>query len=78
MPKSLRSGRHKALMSVLRATRTERGLTQRELSAKLGRASNYITKVETGERRLDVIEFFEIADSLGVDPVVLFTRVARW
>jgi transcriptional regulator with XRE-family HTH domain len=65
-------------MSVLRATRIEQGLTQRALSAKLHRAPNYITKIETGERRLDAIEFFDISDALGVDPVVLFTRIARW
>jgi Helix-turn-helix len=78
MAKSLRSGRHKALTSVLRATRMEKGLTGRELSQKLRHAPNYVTKIETGERRLDVVEFFEIAQALGVDPVTLFTRVARW
>jgi transcriptional regulator with XRE-family HTH domain len=78
MPKSLRSKRHRALTSVLRATRIEHGLTQRELSARLKRAPNYIAKIETGERRLDTVEFFDVADALGVDPVVLFTRVATW
>jgi transcriptional regulator with XRE-family HTH domain len=78
MAKSLRTKRHRALTSVIRATRIDRGLTQRELSAKLRRAPNYITKIETGERRLDTVEFFDIADALGVDPIVLFTRVANW
>jgi hypothetical protein len=64
MPKSLRTKRHRALTSVLRATRIEHELTQRELSARPRRAPNYIAKIEIGERRLDT--------------VVLFTRVARW
>jgi hypothetical protein len=78
MPKSLRTDRHRALTSVLRATRLERGLTQSVLSKKLRHSENYITKIETGERRLDVVEFFEIAQALDVDPVTLFTRIARW
>jgi hypothetical protein len=78
MPKSLRTDRHRALTSVLRATRLERGFTQLALSQKLRHSENYITKIETGERRLDVVEFFEIAQALDVDPVTLFTRIARW
>ena len=78
MPKTLRTQKHKALISVLRATRLEREFTQRQLSAKLKRAENFMARIESGERRLDIGEFFEIAGALDVDPVVLFTRVARW
>jgi hypothetical protein len=34
--------------------------------------------VENGERRLDVVEFVELAKALKVDPVVLFSRFLRW
>lgn len=37
-----------------------------------------VAAVESGERRLDVVEFFELAEALGVNPVALFERVARW
>lgn len=78
MSKTLRTKRHKALMAVLRATRAEAGLTQLELSEKMGRANNYITKVETGERRLVFLDFLEIADQLGIDPQKLMERILRW
>jgi transcriptional regulator with XRE-family HTH domain len=65
-------------MRVLRGVRVERGLKQRELSRKLKKAENYITKIETGERRCDVPEFFELCEAMGVDPIEIFTRVARW
>jgi hypothetical protein len=39
---------------------------------------SFMAATETGERRLDVVEFFELATALGVDPVALFERVARW
>lgn len=78
MAKTLRSKRHRALMSVLRASRLEAGLKQSELSQKLGRAENYITKIETGEQRLQFLDFLEIADALGVDALRLTERILRW
>jgi hypothetical protein len=42
------------------------------------RPQSLVAATETGERRLDVVEFFEFATALGVEPVALFERVARW
>ena len=78
MPKSLRSRRHRALLAVLIGSRKEAGLTQRELAQKMKRPQSFVAATETGERRLDVVEFFELAAALGVDPEDLFGRVARW
>jgi transcriptional regulator with XRE-family HTH domain len=73
-----RTKQHLALTSVLRATRIEKGLTQRQLAAKLGRSENFINKVETGERHLRFTDFFLIAEALDLEPTLLFTRVANW
>jgi transcriptional regulator with XRE-family HTH domain len=78
MSKTLRSRTHKALIAVLVGTRREAGLTQRDLAKKLHRPHSWVSKIETGERRVDVGEFMEIARALKVDPVALFTRVVRW
>lgn len=78
MAKSLRSRRHRALLAVLVGSRKDAGLTQRELAVKMKRPQSFIAATETGERRLDVVEFFELATALGVDPIALFERVARW
>jgi hypothetical protein len=78
LAKSLRSRRHRALLAVLVGSRKEAGLTQRELAAKMKRPQSFVGATETGERRLDVVEFFEFAAALGVEPVALFERVARW
>ena len=53
-------------MQVLVETRKSKGLTQQELANRLDRPQSYIAKVETGERRLDVVEFLEWASALGV------------
>jgi transcriptional regulator with XRE-family HTH domain len=51
------------------------GLTQRELGARLKQAHTILAKVESGERRLDVVEFIYVARSLGVDPRELFAKL---
>ncbi|WP_243468645.1 helix-turn-helix transcriptional regulator [Paraburkholderia sp. PGU19] len=44
------------------------GLSQAELASRLGRPQSYIAKIEIGERRIDVVEFLELARVLGVSP----------
>ena len=45
------------------------GLTQQELADRLGRPQSFVAKYEGGERRLDVIEFVEVSQAIGADPV---------
>ncbi|PCH99026.1 MAG: hypothetical protein COB84_00170 [Rhodobacteraceae bacterium] len=44
-------------------------LTQQELADRLGRPQSYIAKIETGERRLDVIELVELAVAMDIQPL---------
>lgn len=44
------------------------GVTQIELAELLGRPQSFVSKVEGGDRRLDVIEFLQITTALNVDP----------
>jgi transcriptional regulator with XRE-family HTH domain len=78
LAKSLRSRDHKALLGILRASRAEAGLSQRQLADRLGWSKSKYASVEAGERRLDVIEFKSVAKALDVDPVDLFKRFANW
>ena len=45
-----------------------RHLTQAHVAARLDRPQSFIAKYEGGERRLDVIEFMEVAEAIGFDP----------
>jgi transcriptional regulator with XRE-family HTH domain len=73
--KHLRSPRHRALITALAKARYAAGLTQRELAAKLKRSNSFIWKLEAGERQLNVLEFIEIARTLGVKPSDLIAQI---
>lgn len=75
MPKSLRSPRHQRLTALLIEARRQQGHTQAELAAKLDKPQSYVAKVEGGERRLDVIEFIDFADALGLGIDAFLGRV---
>lgn len=48
--------------------RTEAGLSQREVSESLGFSHSFLSKCETGERRIDVIELLQLARAYGKPP----------
>lgn len=75
MSKTLRSPAHIALMQALIDHRKDRGLTQTQLADALRRPQSYIAKIETGERRLDVVEFAELVLALDVQPESLLKPV---
>jgi transcriptional regulator with XRE-family HTH domain len=75
MAKTLHSPRHQRLITLLVEARRSRGFTQVELAAALGRPQSFIAKVERGERRLEIIEFGDLARALGIDPGELLTQV---
>ena len=73
--KSLRSRTHRNLCAVLVEARKGAELSQEELARRLRRSQSFIAKIEVGERRLDVLEFIEIARALNRDPSELLSRV---
>jgi transcriptional regulator with XRE-family HTH domain len=62
---------------VLIAARETAGVSQRELSKRLGESPPYIWAIERGERTVDLVEFMDIAVALGADPVELFARIVE-
>jgi transcriptional regulator with XRE-family HTH domain len=52
----------------LRSAREDSGLTQAALASKLRVPQSWISKVEAGDRRTDVLELLDLLDALGVDP----------
>lgn len=68
MPRSLRSPRHKRLAELLIHYREEAGLKQADVAEKLGRHQPFISNIESGQRRVDVVELLDLAEAIGFDP----------
>jgi len=65
------------LGALLRQARTEAGLQQRELASLLGVPNSVLSKLEAGERALDVLELRAICAALGVRPADFLDRLER-
>jgi transcriptional regulator with XRE-family HTH domain len=72
--KSIYSEEYQRLCALLRTLRREAGLTQTQVAARLEVPQSFVSKYETGERRLDVIELRHVAEALDT---VLETVIAR-
>jgi len=80
MGKSLHTAEQKALLKALRKIRLQAGLNQSDLAAKLGKPQSFVSKYESGERRLDLPELRKICDALNIkliDLVRNFERLLR-
>jgi len=75
--KALRSRRHRALCAALVAARKIAGLSQHELALRLKTSQTVIARIEIGERRIDVIEFIDLARVLRIDPGEVLTQLMR-
>ena len=60
MKKSINSRRYARLLEALRAARINSGLKQAEVNTKLGAHASFISKVEAGDRRIDVVELADL------------------
>lgn len=67
MEKTITSSRYSELLIWLKKARTDRQMSMRDLGEKIGRPHQFIGKVESGERRLDVYEFVQYCEALGVN-----------
>lgn len=75
MTDSIHTAKYRSFRDILTKARQERGLSQEALAEKLGCIQTYVSKYERGERRLDVVEFLDVADALEIDPVKVIRKM---
>lgn len=66
--KGFQDPRYRALIIQLVEARKAAGLSQDAFAARINRHQQFVSRYESGERRLDAVEFVDIARALGVDP----------
>ena len=69
MDKTIYTRQQECLQQFIIAMRRKVGLTQRQLAQRLSRERNLIARLEVGQRRLDVVEFFWLCKACNTDPI---------
>lgn len=67
---------YKAAIDILVDIRKAKGLTQRDLGERIGKPHSFIAKIETRQRRLDIVEFIVLARALDFEPSDLIALLA--
>jgi transcriptional regulator with XRE-family HTH domain len=77
MPKSVTSPLQKRLAALLTEQRLKAGLRQVDLAKKLGVYQSWVTHMESGQRRIDVVELIELGKAIGFDPARLVRALQK-
>ena len=75
MSRSINSPVQEALVEYLKAARKAENLTQQEVATALGRHQSFVATVESGQRRVDVVELIEFAKVIGFDAADAITKL---
>jgi transcriptional regulator with XRE-family HTH domain len=65
------------LQRALTEKRIAAGMSQTDLAALLGKPQSYVSKVEAGERGIDVVEFVQFVRAIGADPLRVLRLVLK-
>ncbi|QCW27913.1 helix-turn-helix transcriptional regulator [Lysobacter enzymogenes] len=72
--KSLRTHENSVLIGLLKEARLKSGLTQAALAEAIGHSQAYISDIESGEKRLDLVQLRDYCEACGVSLVALVKR----
>ena len=75
MTKSIFTEKYLRMRRLLVQERKAKGLSQAEVAKQLNRPQSFVSKYELGERRLDVVEFLEVTQALGVAAHELLQKI---
>lgn len=77
MPASMHNAAADLLAKTVVDLRKAAGMNQRELAAALGREQNFVARIETGQRRLDLVEWIQLLRAVGVNPDSEIRRIVH-
>lgn len=72
---SIYSNDYQLVIKALWDARIACGITQQEVASAFGRPQSFIAKVESGERRLDVVEFVRLCRLLNIEPASILNKL---
>lgn len=75
MAKTIFTGSNQVVVAALKSARRQAGLKQSELADRLGKDQSWVSLVEGSQRRVDIVEFIDLANALGAEPTELFQQI---
>lgn len=72
---STRRPEYDEFLRILVNSRKESGVSQRELAKRVGRTQGYVSKVESGSQRMDVIELLDYCQAIGTQASILIFKL---
>lgn len=73
--KSIYSAEYDRFLALLRKARKDAGLTQTQAAMKLRRPQSFVSKCESGERRVDVVELISFCAVYRMRPTTFVQRL---
>ena len=67
MARGIHDNRYRWMIGKLVQARKDQQLSQEDVARRIGKPQQYVSRYEVGERRLDMVEFLDVARVLGVD-----------
>ena len=77
MAKGVHDARYRRLIDRLIAARRAADLTQTDLAQRLGKPQQFVSRYEVGDRRLDAVEYVDVANAIGLDPLSLLAEALK-
>jgi transcriptional regulator with XRE-family HTH domain len=75
MAASIHTPQYEKFRLLIQEAREKKELTQAGLASRLGKPQSYVSKYESGERRLDVIEFLQVCRALDIAPMSVIKKL---
>lgn len=77
LKKSLHSPAYERFLKLLRKAREDAGLTQEQAARKLKKPQSFVSKCESGERRVDVVELMAFCAVYSIPPAEFISKLKK-
>jgi transcriptional regulator with XRE-family HTH domain len=75
MEKTIYTREYETVLRLLREARDQAGLTQIDLAERIGETQSFVSKVERGDRRLDIVELRQFCRAIGLSLAAFVERL---
>jgi transcriptional regulator with XRE-family HTH domain len=75
--KTIYTREYRILLRILRSKRQQNRLSQDDFAKKLGVPQSFISKIESGERRIDIVDLFRFCEVLNIDVVQFIKELVK-